>query len=106
VFVIADLVRTADQRGQQLAAEAWDAAVARRGQALSGDAHSALAAFERERWNMYRYPEPENEAGALDKPALLLDQLNWLAEAGFEGVDVYWMLAGHALFGGRRPEAR
>jgi hypothetical protein len=32
----------------------------------------------------------------------LLDQLKWLEGAGFVDVDVYWMRAGHAIFGGRK----
>jgi trans-aconitate methyltransferase len=100
VFVMADLVRAADERATQLAADAWDAAVARRGQELDGEPHRALAAFERERWNMYRYPDEGEDA--IDRPSLLVDQLNWLVQAGFGAVDVYWMQAGHALFGGRR----
>ena len=27
---------------------------------------------------------------------------SWLAEAGLAGVDVFWMKAGHAVFGGVR----
>ena len=55
--------------------------------------------FVRERWNIYEYPDPA------DKPSTLPDQLRWLEEAGFEGVDVFWARAGHALLGGYRPSA-
>ena len=47
---------------------------------------------------MYRYFDPED----IDHPSRLFDQLKWLEQAGFADVDVYWMLAGHALFGGRK----
>jgi hypothetical protein len=49
---------------------------------------------------MYRYFDPDD----IDKPSRLLDQLKWLEQAGFADVDVYWMLAGHAIFGGRKAE--
>lgn len=100
VLLIADVIRTADQRGASIAADAWDAAVRRRAQEFDGN-DAAFLAFEQERWNMYRYPETDPEP--FDKPSLLLDQLNWLVQAGFSSVDVYWMQAGHALFGGRKP---
>ena len=45
---------------------------------------------------MYRYYDP----GDIDKPSRLLDQLTWLAQAGFAQVAVVWMRAGHAIFGG------
>jgi trans-aconitate methyltransferase len=95
--VIADLVRPATAAAHALAAEAWDESVRRRSLALAGD----LAAYERfrdERWNFYADPEPD----PIDQPSPLLDQLRWLAEAGLAGVDVFWMKAGHAVFGGVR----
>jgi tRNA (cmo5U34)-methyltransferase len=55
--------------------------------------------FVGERWNIYEYPDP------MDKPSTLPEQLGWLEEAGFEGVDVFWARAGHALLGGYRPVA-
>lgn len=98
-LVIADVVQPADPLGVAVAAEAWDEAVRR--QALSIDGNDeAFAAFERERWNMYRYPE--TDPIPYDKPSRLFDQLRWLDEAGFTGVDAYWMQAGHAIFGGRK----
>ena len=49
-------------------------------------------------WNLYADPEPD----PIDQPSPLLDQLRWLEEAGLVGVDVYWLKAGHAVFGGHR----
>jgi tRNA (cmo5U34)-methyltransferase len=99
VFAIADVVDPAGAAGRELAARMWDEAVRRRSSAIDGD-ERAVAFFERERWNMYRYPlDPDD----IDKPSRLFDQLNWLTHAGFAEVDVYWMQAGHALFGGRKP---
>jgi tRNA (cmo5U34)-methyltransferase len=99
VLLIADVVQPADERGARAAADAWDAAVRRRALELDGTL-AGFEAFERERWNMYRYPETDPQP--FDKPSRLIDQLIWLVQAGFTAVDAYWMLAGHAVFGGRK----
>jgi tRNA (cmo5U34)-methyltransferase len=41
----------------------------------------------------------------MDKPSTLPEQLRCMEEAGFEGVDVFWAPAGHALVGGYGPVA-
>ncbi|HJZ48430.1 MAG TPA: methyltransferase domain-containing protein [Roseiflexaceae bacterium] len=97
VFLIADVIEPASRAGAALAAKAWDAAVRQRALEIDGNL-DALAYFERERWNMYRYPDLDD----IDKPSRLLDQLKWLEEAGFTEVDVFWMKAGHVLFGGQK----
>ena len=97
VLVIADVVRPATPAAWAAAADAWDAAVRQRAQLLDGNA-DAFSYFERERWNMYRYFNPKD----IDQPARLCDQLRWLEQAGFCDVDVFWMQAGHAIFGGRK----
>jgi len=53
VFVIADIIAPA--RG--CCRCAWDTAVRQR--ALDLDGTDAFAMFEREKWNMYRYGDPE-----------------------------------------------
>jgi tRNA (cmo5U34)-methyltransferase len=98
VLLIADVIAPASRAGAELAAKAWDAAVRRRALEIDGNLN-ALDYFEREHWNMYRYYPDE---GDMDKPSRLLDQLKWLEQAGFADVDVFWMQAGHALFGGRK----
>jgi tRNA (cmo5U34)-methyltransferase len=97
VFVVGDVIETADRRGAETAARAWDEAVRKRSLKFDGNL-AAFAAFEREKWNMYRHFDPDD----IDKPSRLIDQLKWLEQAGFLDVDVYWMLAGHAIFGGRK----
>lgn len=99
VLVIADLIKPADAAGVEAAARAWDDSARR--QALARDGN--LEAFERfvaSNWNYYRDPAPD----PIDKPDTLLDQLGWLKDAGLEAVDVYWMQAGHAIFGGRKAK--
>ena len=96
-LIIADLIQPEDPAGVQLAARAWDEAV--RQEALSRDGNLlAFDAFQNDHWNFYHYPEP------MDKPSTLRDHLRWLEEAGFSAVDVYWLRAGHAIYGGRKAE--
>jgi tRNA (cmo5U34)-methyltransferase len=95
--VIADLVKPATRASHQLAARAWDDAVRRRSLELAGHL-GPYEKFRDERWNLYADPEPD----PIDQPSPLLDQLRWLEAAGLTGVDVYWMKAGHAVFGGVR----
>jgi tRNA (cmo5U34)-methyltransferase len=92
-LVIADIIQPVDQRGVDLAAFEWDEAVKERAMASDGNL-SAFNFFAQQHWNTYRYPDP------VDKPSRLPDQLKWLEQAGFVDVDVYWMRAGHAIYGG------
>ena len=95
VFLIADLVEPAHPVGWEVAAREWDAAVRERAMELDGNLEG-FTTFERMHWNTYHYFDPED----IDKPSRLLDQLKWLEQAGFANVDVYWMRAGHVIFGG------
>ncbi|HXO21126.1 MAG TPA: class I SAM-dependent methyltransferase [Thermoanaerobaculia bacterium] len=99
-LVLADLVEPATAEARALAAAAWDAAVRRRSLELAGDL-AAYEDFQRQRWNLFAETEPD----PVDHPSPLFDQLRWLAEAGLAGVDVFWMKAGHAIYGGRKPAA-
>jgi tRNA (cmo5U34)-methyltransferase len=96
-LVIADLVLPATPAAHALAARAWDDAVRRRSLELAGDL-GPYEKFRGERWNLWADPEPD----PIDQPSPLLDQLRWLEEAGLTGVDVCWLKAGHAVFGGVR----
>jgi len=97
-FVLADLVRPTTPDGMQLAAREWDRAVRRR--ALELDGHlGAFQRFQRLDWNLYS-PRVEDP---VDKPSSLVDQFRWLEEAGLERADVWWMRAGHAIFGAFKP---
>ena len=95
VFVIADLVRHDSSAGRRAAAEQWDEIVRQQAVDLDGNAQ-AFEFFEREGWNSFRSIGPDD----IDHPSSLLAQLHWLKQAGFVDVDVYWMLAGHAIFAG------
>ncbi len=93
-LLIADIVEPTSVWGRQMMARAYDDTVRRQSLAITGN----LAIFERfqaDHWNIFTYPDPD-----FDKPSTVPEQLGWLAEAGFTGVDVFWATAGHALFGG------
>src|SRR3712207_2290074 len=95
-LLFADLMEPRTERARNHFAAAWEEEVGRRSMEIHGDGR-AHEFFVRERWNIYKYPDP------VDKPSTLPEQLGWMEEAGFEGVDVYWARAGHALLGGYRP---
>lgn len=38
-----------------------------------------------------------------DRPAQLIDQINWLVDLGFSDVDVIWKYYNFAVYGGRKP---
>ncbi|HEV8581549.1 MAG TPA: methyltransferase domain-containing protein [Thermoanaerobaculia bacterium] len=97
--VIADLVQPASSSAQAEAARAWDEAVRRRALELAGRLEP-YEKFRELRWNLWAETEPD----PIDHPSPLFDQLRWLEEAGLRSVDVYWMKAGHAIFGGTRGE--
>src|SRR5690606_36321532 len=96
-LVICDLVETLTPEGRRLYAGAWDDAVRRTAVELDGD----LAAFDRFReddWNFYALKAPD----PIDRPDPLLHQLHWFGEAGLEKVELHLLVAGHAIFGGRK----
>jgi tRNA (cmo5U34)-methyltransferase len=97
VLVVADIVRPPDVRGLAAAARQWDEAVRAQALALDGDLR-AFAEFQRLKWNYFHDPDGD----PIDKPSSLAEQLAWMAEAGFVGVDCHWLLAGHAIFSGRK----
>ena len=99
-FIIADLIEPMNPFGRRLAASAWDEAVRQRSLDLDGHLRGHKQ-FQQLGWNHYAEPEPEPDS--IDKPSPLFDQLKWLDKAGFIDVDVFWMKAGHAIFGGRKP---
>ncbi len=98
IFVLADLIRPASEAGWQIAAEDWDRAVAARSQVLYGD-DRARREFEKLRWNYFRWPDDNG----IDHPSTVAEHVLWLAVAGFEAIDLHWLLAGHAILSARKP---
>jgi tRNA (cmo5U34)-methyltransferase len=95
-LLLADVMEPRTELARRHFATAWEEEIRRRSVQIHGDGR-AYEFFVRKRWNMYDYPDP------LDKPSTLPEQLGWMAEAGFEGVDVFWARVGHALLGGYKP---
>ncbi len=96
-LLIADVVEAARPEAAEVHAATWDRATEEQARALDGSAER-FEDFVEQRWNLFRYPDPE-----VDKPSPVADQLRWLLEAGFEGVDCFWLRAGHAVLGGYKP---
>jgi tRNA (cmo5U34)-methyltransferase len=97
-LLFTDLMEPRTDLARRHFASSWTEEIRRRSVAIHGD-ERAHEFFVRERWNIYEYPDPA------DKPSTLFEQLRWMEEAGFEGVDVFWTRAGHALLGGYKPVA-
>jgi tRNA (cmo5U34)-methyltransferase len=91
-FLIADIIQPVNKTGIALAANGFDEVVRKRSFRLGGDDHAYIQ-FQRDKWNLYRYPDPG------DKPSSLFDQMKWLEESGFGDIDVFWMEAGHVILG-------
>jgi tRNA (cmo5U34)-methyltransferase len=89
-LLIADLVEPLLPQAGELFATCWDRAAEER----SRTNEELFDRFTEEAWNYYRFPDPG------DRPSPLMDQLEWLKEAGFPIVDCFWLQAGHAIFGG------
>ncbi|HUG15340.1 MAG TPA: class I SAM-dependent methyltransferase [Thermomicrobiales bacterium] len=95
-LLIADIVQPASEWARRLAAADWDEEVRRQSLELTRSLET-YAFFDNERWNILEHPDP------MDMPSPIAEQLDWLAQAGFTGVDVFWALAGHAVYGGYKP---
>ncbi len=95
-FIIADLVHPQRPEATELFAGGWDYMASQQSLIEAGN-EEPYELFLKERWNHYRYPDD------MDTPSPLFDQLRWLSEAGFVGVDCFWMRAGHAVYGGYKP---
>jgi tRNA (cmo5U34)-methyltransferase len=95
VFLVSDIIEPAHALGWKQAANEWDEAVRERSLQLDGN-FEGFFLFDQMRWKMYRYFDPQD----IDKPSRLFDQLKYLEQTGFVDIDVHWMRAGHAIFGG------
>jgi len=96
-LLLADLVAPATDRVRLLFADQWNTAAQVQSQVLAGDL-SLYQQFQDAEWNYYELTEED----PIDHPSPLADQLQWLRAAGFAVADCFWMLAGHAIYGGFR----
>lgn len=99
-LLICDVVMPANEHGRRQMARAWETDVRRQSREIAGD-DSVYDHFVADHWNMYAHLD-EPEGNTIDHPSTLVEQLGWLTEAGFTGVDAWWARAGHVLFGGYR----
>ena len=92
-LLIADLVEPQRAEARNLFAATWDQITKTQSLAESGST-ALYEKFVTSEWNYYRFNDPD------DHPSSLFEQLVWLKEAGFQGVDCFWLQAGHAIYGG------
>jgi tRNA (cmo5U34)-methyltransferase len=97
-LIIADLVDPQQPAANAMFAATWDFHTRRQAIERNGSAE-LFELFQQTGWNLYHYPDP------VDKPSPLFEQLMWLQQAGFTSVDCYWMVAGHAIYGGYKGRA-
>lgn len=100
-LLIVDLMRPVNLRAYDAYAENWEAAVEEQFRALP-DGDRLYQTFV-ENWSFYRDP-PDSDP--TDNPSKLIEQLDWLREAGYVDVDCFWLRAGHAIYGGYRSNRR
>lgn len=98
-LLIADIMEPTSEWGRRHMANAWNADVEFQSVEYGGD-RRAYDQFVADQWNYYEFPTGEDD---IDFPSTLPEQLGWMTDAGFTGVDAFWIRAGHALFGGYRP---
>jgi tRNA (cmo5U34)-methyltransferase len=92
-LLVADIVEAASELGRQYVSRRWSDYVYE--QAMNAGCPAAFDIFSADEWNYHEFPDDPS-----DTPSRTVDQLRWLMEAGFKGVDVFWAEAGHALLGG------
>lgn len=95
LFVLIDIVLPTRSVGVKVAAQEWDIYVKQKVR-KSGADPAIFRTFKKEGWNFFDDPT----ADPIDQPSGLLEQLNWLEQAGFVDADVFWMDAGHVVMGG------
>lgn len=91
--LIADLVAPRSEWERRYMARQWDAEVKRQSLEMTGSLDT-YQQFADDHDNIYHYPDP------MDMPSSVPEHLQWLAEAGFAGADVFWARAGHTVYGG------
>lgn len=92
VFAMVDLVEAAGPVARKLYGDQWADAVQR--ESIRQCSDDAATIFEQTGWNHYRLLSPD----PIDQPSTVAEHLDWLRDAGFVGVDVVWIYAGHAIF--------
>ena len=92
-LMLIDCVQPIRIEGVNLFADTYDSISKRQSMDRTGSP-MLFNRFVEEKWNIFRHPEPS------EMLAPLSHQLVWLANAGFDGVDCFWLQAGYAVYGG------
>ena len=95
-LIIADLIEPQSAQAWALAAQQWEADVARRAEAAGRP--EALEAFRTSDWNFFADMTPD----PLDKPSSIAEHLDAFRAAGLEAADTHWLYAGHTVMSARR----
>ena len=95
-LLLGDVMEPTGPWGRRHMANAWNAEVEYQSVEYGGD-RQAYNQFVADKWNLYEFPVEDDD---IDHPSTLPEQLGWLTEAGYVGVDAFWVRARHALFGG------
>ena len=94
ILVIADIIKPTRPVGFDIASRLWDDFIRKKSKENNNNlAHQKFLAGH---WNYFDYPDED----PIDKPSSIISQLKWLERSGFVKVDVFWINAGHAIFGG------
>ena len=97
-LMLIDCVQPERGEGVRLFADTYDSISRQQSVERTGDT-AVFDRFVEEKWNIFRNPESSEMLSPLSH------QLGWLAEAGFTGVDCFWLNAGYAVFGGYKGGA-
>jgi SAM-dependent methyltransferase len=97
-LIIADLVAPRSTRERHFLAREWDSEVRRQSLELTGSL-DVYREFVDDHSNWFEHPDPA------DMPSTIPQHLGWLEDAGFESPHVFWMRAGHAVYGGIKEVA-
>ncbi len=92
-LMLIDCVQPTRTEGVSLFADTYDS-ISRQQSIDRTGSPKLFDRFVEEKWNIFRHPESS------EMLAPLSHQLMWLTDAGFEGVDCFWLQAGYAVYGG------
>lgn len=98
-LLIADIILPQREEARSLFAATVDEAARAQSIAQTGS-EAVYEQYLAHEWNYFNYPD------SFDKPSPLFDQLLWLKAAGFSVVDCFWLVAGHAVYGGYKSSRR
>ncbi len=94
-FIVIDAVRPASVYGTELNKKYWRQSIRKQSIELGGN-EEQYDKYKQISIMFYDRSVPE------DQPATLIDNLNYLIEAGLQCVDCFWHKCGFAVFGGYR----